>query len=306
MSRSVDIYLTDGLEADLLSSVPVPDPINPGDVLPDPRTYFRPYTAGGGQGGSMGETPIAPFCANGVTGGVMSSYAKAVSSTPGLMNWWRLNKDVNVNRTGEAPYFANSCGAATLRTLGSGTATLVPGLIANDPDLAVNLNGKHLNAFDYRAYISTNEVWSAEMWVRPSSLGADTAMMGEWMNGDGWLLYSLTGSDLRLYAGSSYIEAPNVLSVNQTYHIVGVWGGFQGPQPDYQSRIYVNGICVKAAFLVASPNLANFGCQFEIGRYKNGGGQRAFNGVVDEVAMYNRMLQPEEVAQHYAAGIGAL
>ncbi len=59
----------------------------------------------------------------------------------------------------------------------------------------------------------------------------------------------------------------------------------------------MNGVEVANGNLVGNP--VNLSARFEIGNYANGAGT-AYDAIIDEVAVYSRMLQPAEVKQHYA------
>lgn len=271
-------------------------------ILDDPRTYYRTWTPGGGAGGNTDENPIAPYTHN----GRMSVYARAVAATPGLVHWWRFDKTLtsagsSTVGTSSPPYFANSAGATTLRSQGAGTPFRTRGLIPGEDGFGCDLNGGYLDAFDYRAFLTTNEVMTAELWVDFRSLLSDVGLMGEWLSNSGWMLYSSTGTDLRMYFCDAYVGATGVLSTGR-HHIVGVLGGNQSPTPDYYGHLYVDGVNVASGLTVNTvTGVNNSSVRFEIGNYGNGAGTHNLDGIVDEVAIYSRMLQPEEVKQHYQA-----
>jgi hypothetical protein len=235
--------------------------------------------------------------------GFLSPYARAVASTPGLTGWWRLGASYTAASDNSAtpPYFLDSAGDVSLRQQGAGTPKLVVGLIPGDPDPAVDLNGGYLDGFNYFETPSGNETYSAEGWMYYKTSTADTALMGEWVGAaGGWMLY-VNGTTLSLYAQSQHIDAAAALKVGALHHIVGVWGGLQSPNPDYVSRLYVNGVQVASGNFTSSSTLQTVSRRFEIGQYSNGGGTNPLAAVVDELAVYNRMLQPAEVTQHYTA-----
>jgi hypothetical protein len=138
------------------------------------------------------------------------------------------------------------------------------------------------------------------MWVYLRSLPIDCGYIGEWQTNSGWMLYSAGGTDLRMYSGSVHIDFAGVLTVGR-HHLVAVWGGEQPPTPDYYSRLYIDGVLVGSGLLAGTVTVNNDTTRFTIGNYANGGGTNNVDGIVDEVAIYNRMLQPEEVRQHYQA-----
>lgn len=275
-------------------------PSQPLGVLSDPRTYYRPWTTS--PYAFTDENPIAPPAAFGAKGGFMSPYARAVAATPGLMHWWRFGKALTFGA--DNPNYANSAGPTTLRSQSAATKLGV-GLIPGDTDPSCDLNGGYLDAWDYRVFSTSNEPMSAEIWVKFRSLKSDVGIIGEWGSNVGWMLYTAnTSGDLALYIGDTHFTAAAALKVGLN-HIVGCWGGNDnsgGRSPDYYSRLYVNGVNVASSLTAtASGNPNNSSIRFEIGNYSNGGGTNNLDGLVDEAAVYSRMLQPEEVRQHYQA-----
>lgn len=261
--------------------------------IPDPRQYDVAATSPG----SSGFTPI--------TNPGNSYYAQVIKSTPGLMNWWRLGKTFATwgTTSPNPPFWSNSAGAASLWSP-NGSA-LGSGLITGDADgAAVLTTSRYLEAFDYRAMSSTGEILSAECWVNLSNLGTDTALIGEWQSNVGWMIYNAAGT-LKLYVAGSHIDAPSPIVTGTLYHVVGVWGGQQSPTPDYLSRLYVNGIeVVNGLMPLASGSIDTFATRFQVNQYGSAGGTGLAAGTWDEIALYTRMLQPDEIAQHYNAGLG--
>ncbi len=276
-------------------------PSSPLRVLQNPRTYYRSWTPGGGAGGNTDENPIAPLTHY----GRLSPYAEVVANTPGLMHWWRFDRiltdaTVHSSSNGNAN-FANSVGPTTLRGQGAGVPKLAPGLIQGEAGIGCDLNGGYLDAFDYRALTTSNEVMAAEIWVNIRSIKADAALMGEWASNVGWMLYTgAGGSDINLYTSTGHLDAAGALTVGR-HHIVGVWGGQQAAVPDYYCRTYLDGVQIASGLVTGSNSVNADTTRFEIGNYSNGVGTNNLDAIVDEAAIYSRMLQPEEVVQHYKA-----
>lgn len=264
----------------------------------------RAYTTGDSPPGSTLYTPLTGQGAFGASPGFMSPYARVISTTPGLAHWFRLGKTYTTVQADVAspPYFDSSVSAQSLRTQGGGTPKLAPSLVPGDPDPACDLNGGYLDGWNYFVKgLGTQEILSAEAWCYLRTLKADTALVGAWGASAGWMLY-MNGSTLSQYANATHVDAAAALSTNTLMHIVGVWGGIQTPTPDYYSYVYVNGVQVLHNLLAPSGSLDTVNSRFEIGQYSNGGGSNAVDGIVDEVSLYTRMLQPAEILQHYQAG----
>jgi hypothetical protein len=282
------------------ASVGVGSPLVPGNSAPpvaDPRSYLTDAAA---EGAHEGFTPIAR--------GGESYFARVISATPGKMDWWRFATALPTWGGGstDAPYFANSAGATSLRSSGTGNVASVPSLIRGIANCAVSLSStSYLDAFDYWVNPGTDEILSVEFWFNLRTDPKGGALIGQYGDGAGWMV---TASDHRLtlrVGDAPLLVTGAIWDLNQTYHVVVVIGGEQLPTPDYVSRIYVNGVDVARGFLPTTERgIPNESSRFEIGSYANGAGDPGVDMTIDEVVIYNRMLQPNEVAQHYNAGIG--
>lgn len=243
------------------------------------------------------------------TRGVLSPYAKAILSTPGLNAWFRLGKtrvSIGPNWAASPPYFPNYAGATNLRTQGTGTPTLTTGLVPGDYAQACKLPGgagaAYLDGVDYDVWPSTGEIMSCEIWVMFTASPNDTGIVGQWGGtpNKGWMLYAHT-TTIRMYAGTVFLELTNALANNKVFQIVGVWGGEGTPHGDNVSRLYLNGVEVKNGDLTGGNLLQPATFRFQIGQYANGGGTTSLGGIVQDCSVYSRMLQPLEVKQHYNA-----
>lgn len=264
-------------------------------AIPDPRVYDSTPTSG------------RSTLYNPLTDPGNGLYARVIKSTPGLMQWWRLGKTFSAwgSAASHPPFWANSAGASTLWSPAG--STLASGLLTGDADGACALTAsQYLEAFDYFVQPSTHEIITAECWVNLSASGADTALMGEWASGNGWMIRA-GGTDLELYVGSNHIDAAGVLTTGVKHHIVGVIGGTQAgaTTPDYYSRLYVDGAEVVNGITLTGA-LTTTTSRFQINQYGAAGGTGLAAGTWDEVATYSRMLQPDEITQHHQAGLGVL
>lgn len=272
-------------------------PSMPLGIYSDPRTYDTVHSA-------AGDTGFAPVTRPSL-GMQMSPYEKVVAATPGLAAWWPLCSKATVWGVGQG--YGNACGGATLKNLGAGTDTVVPGIVPGSKNNAVKLNGAaYLVAGDYRVWPQQWEtLMTTECWVNFSTLNADVCLMGEWDNtANGWMVFVASG-DLRMYCGGNNITLSTFLTTGKTYHIVCVFGGSGTPTADYVSRAYVNGVDVLHSnlSLAAGTDTTTKNAHFQINSYGNtDGGHTQNNMTIQHVALYQRMLQPNEVKQHYQAG----
>jgi len=80
------------------------------------------------------------------------------------------------------------------------------------------------------------------------------------------------------------------------HHVVGAWDGAA-------ATIYVDGAAVTATPDATFGPIADTTRNVKIGADDNGGGDRFFNGQIDEVAIYRRALSANEITELYQRGI---
>lgn len=256
--------------------------------------------------GGNGQAPTSSGY-NPITDRGSDAYGLLIGTTPGLVHWFRFGKTFPTwgarlpSVSTFAPFWANSAGAVSLASAASGIPTLVAPIVAGTKG-AVRLNSSHLWGFDYFLQPGAHEVMTVEAWVKLVTMPADSAICGQWKTNSGWLLHIGTAGALGLHVGTQAINAATALQLGTLYHIVGVVGGTQGPNPDYLSRIYINGVADASGSFTLTQPLYDTADQFRIGNYAGGAGS-AYDAEISEVAIYSRMLQPAEIAAHYAAGI---
>jgi prepilin-type N-terminal cleavage/methylation domain-containing protein len=147
--------------------------------------------------------------------------------------------------------------------------------------------------------VDLNEEATLEAWVmlvsvtgvytvasKSAAMASTTLWMDIRTNGTQiyWGGYSPTGA-------AAYTMANYTFKAGQWYHVVGTYDGTA-------LAIYVNGQRVKTE--VKGPRVSAPTAHLWIG-YRGGTGN-AFNGFIDEVALYSRALQEWEVQAHYEMG----
>ncbi len=269
-------------------------PSAPASVLTSPVRYDTPHVAAG----DTGFNPITK-----PTLWTPSLYERVIAATPGLAQWYPLGY-----APGGYSYFTygNAAGANTLEASGSGTDKVVPGLAPGSRAQAVQLaGGRYLWSEDYLCWpMGWETIMAVEFWVYFSALGNDSAILGEWDSGSGgWMIYCTSG-ELRMYSGTNHLDHAAAFTTGKTYHVVCCWGGSGSPTTDYVSRAYVNGVEILNGNLVVSGNTVTTSAHFQINAYSSsdGGGSGKHDMTLQHISIYNRMLQPLEVQQHYQAG----
>lgn len=146
-----------------------------------------------------------------------------------------------------------------------------------------------------------NVAHSYSAWVYPTNL-TDTYNF-VFQNGDdtsGSALLLKTNKIAFFYQGGSYLKTSTVtLTLNAWNHIVVTYDG--GGLNNSNVSFYLNGtfdVTVATPFWSETPTY-NF---TQIGRYNIGA--HFFNGIIDEVGIWNRELSASEVTELYNAGAG--
>ena len=143
---------------------------------------------------------------------------------------------------------------------------------------------------------------TAEVWVYPTVISVNQAILGK---GDGgstgggynFVIYSSNYPSFWIYDGTGNLQnlSFNVgISANQWYHLVYTYDGTT-------AKAYVNGI-YKNSLSVSGFTQKNI--PLGIGSFSGGGWY--FNGLIDEVRIYNRALSADEIQAHYKAGLDKL
>jgi hypothetical protein len=188
------------------------------------------------------------------------------------------------------------------------------GTLTNGPTwTASGINGSLIfdGADDY-VEIANDEVFdiadklSLSAWIRPN--GFDSRILSKWRSGnlayilgllpDGELFFAFS-SDCSWDSGGNGPDGWQVNSI-QTVDI-GTWSHCAAVHDESTIRVYVNGdetirTSVSASICTAGSEGVKIGI--------DGDGYGPFNGLIDEVRIYDRALSAEDVRQLYREGLG--
>lgn len=182
-----------------------------------------------------------------------------------------------------------------------------PGGVPNDPDNALGVTGGARAIIPYALELNPVGPFSAEAWLKPSSLSVDGsdyrtafASMGNGVGGPiGWNLYQTPNHQWAWFVwGDNWINtgiyAPaGSIVANQWHHVVLTYDGTT-------FRIYNNG--VRAAQGTFGAFVPNSNGATVLG-WRTDRDWKPFQGTMDDIAFYNKALTPEQVQGHYAGSV---
>ena len=230
------------------------------------------------------------------------SYEAAIVAS-GPEAWWRLDEPAGSTNMFDGMgrhdgVYTNAAGSGPLPTLG------VPGALVGDPNTAASFSstGMGIGLVPYSPALSPGK-WSAEAWLNTTLLNVNQAAVSlSFTNGGGWWMQSASGWWSGGYPGGTWGNDNNVNTAAAI--ISGQWSyvvvNYDSTQ-SYPWTLYVNG--KTDGYIWSGPTLATW-AQFIIGAAGVSPTTIAgafFDGQVDEVAVYPRLLTGVEISGHYAA-----
>lgn len=236
--------------------------------------------------------------------GTDGAYVKAVDASEPT-HWWRLND-------GPGTTLADGAGFRPLTTTATGITPGVPGALSNDPG---NTAARFAGSSTMRAYStpidSPPDEFTLEGWFRTTSLtggkliGRGNRNTSNSSRMDRQIYLTNTG---QVVFGVKPDQSRQVVTSPGTYRD-GAWHHVAASLSPAGMRLYVDGE------LVGQRNDVTTAEHLARGYWRLGGDSlnnwpsapltTAFNGDLDEFAVYKRALPASEIALHHAAGTGA-
>jgi len=151
-----------------------------------------------------------------------------------------------------------------------------------------------------RAWLPAREM-TAEAWVRVDRFGDWGGFIGVVQdNGDferGWVLGSMKSSfsfglTTEKAGRLTYLAAPQPFVTNRWYHVAGTYDGSE-------MRVYVNGALANSSRDPSGPILYPPTAPFVIGSYQDDDERYPLAGALNEVRLYRRALDADEIRRHY-------
>ncbi|MBI2806017.1 MAG: Ig-like domain-containing protein [Planctomycetes bacterium] len=209
-----------------------------------------------------------------------------VASLPGLVSWWRGDGNPGDSAAANAGGLVNGTTYAT--------GQVGQAFSFNGVNQSVDFSGRVL------APIGS---FAVETWIKTTSLGAFQTIVSEIGNENTAGQYQLRLSNagrLQFFrrTGSpdqvAFLTTTSSIAPNTWLHVAAVYGG----GTDF--RLYVNGELAATNFAPTATYGAAATARTRIGVTE--GGVEGFNGLIDEVGLYNRALSGQEVRSLYQAG----
>ena len=226
----------------------------------------------------LSATPLAP--ASGCSPR-QSAYSSTISSTPGLVGYWRLGESSGTTA-------CDSTGQDN-GTYQGGVTLGTPGAISGDPDTAITLNGTGQVSIPATSTLNVGDDFTIEAWVkRGSSKTGATEVIASKQNGS-WVLMFNESDQLTLRRSNvANVATATIATTDTGWHYVAATKN--GPSV----HLYIDGKDVTGP--VANQTMENNNEPMEIGQSSN---NAYFNGSIDEAALYNQALPPAQIEQHY-------
>lgn len=223
------------------------------------------------------------------------SYASTIARTSGLVDYWRMDETSGTTAYDSGP------GAAT------GTFTSASMLKANGaltsssrPAVRFTASSSQVLAATTNDNFAGTSPFTVEMWVKPASLSASIysrLISYEQTDGNGrqgWTVLIDPAASQAVFQRWSNGTSNSVQA--GTSFVVGTWTYVVATYDGSTMRLYLNGSSV--ASQSSSQSIATFATSLRVGNsYSNS----AFDGILDEVAVYNVALSGATIAAHYAA-----
>ena len=228
--------------------------------------------------------------------------AAVVSAKPEA--WWRLDEPAGSTNMFDGMgrhdgIYTNANGSGPLPTLG------VPGALLNDTNTAASFSstGMGIGLAPYSTALNPTK-WSVEAWVNTAVLNAEQAAVSLSYTNLGWWIATSNGWWYGAsYPGNGYFgnnlngNTAAAIIPNAWSHVVILHDGTQS----YPWTLYVNG--KTDGYIWSGPTVPVW-AQFIIGARGVDATTLAggfFDGQVDEVAFYTRLLAGIEITGHYTA-----
>jgi hypothetical protein len=219
------------------------------------------------------------------------------SLTTGLVGWWTMDGPNMLTNVKDSSSNGNN---GVMSGFTSTSTAVVPGKIGQG--LKFDGVNDYVN-LGSNSTLDQNGQMSISAWIKPSivTVGTMDIICNRATNGDYCLELNRTAGRLTMVWSNSVVstnDAGATLLQNKWYHVVMVRSGSAGA---WTVTYYINGVVGDADVTSTNPDGTNVSTN--IGA--NNGSSQFFNGLIDDVRIYNRALSATEVLQLYNTTVGS-
>lgn len=230
-------------------------------------------------------------CTNGVFSGTYTNTSCSVTSTP--MSKWSFDEGSGC--------VANDLYGTNSGILGTNCPTISPSWVTGKIGNALSFNGISNNvSINNSANLNFTTSMSVSAWIKwtinPTTGVAYANIVNKNNDNQYRLQHNITNSKfefgVKANSGSSYVTSTTTPLVGVWYHLVGTWDG-------NFIKIYVNGALEQTG--ARAGTMPSSTKPLKIGSFSDD--YRYFNGIIDEVSLWDRALSQEEVTQIYSSNL---
>lgn len=225
-----------------------------------------------------------------------------MSLKTGLVAYWKMD-EASGNRS-------DSVASHTMTD--NNTVASIAGKISNAGDFTP-ANSEFLNASDHADFDFTT-AFTLQTWINIDNLTTDIAIATKWDHNtqESWAFQSdSTNSDeIKMFiadalndGGANNVRTTNAnLLVDTWYHIITIYDGSQGVSDRVKFYRNTTQLTTSVTGTIAT-SLQNSTADVRLGKF-GGTLDRYFDGLIDEVGLWNRVLTSNEISQLYNSGNG--
>ncbi|MCZ7359863.1 MAG: LamG domain-containing protein [Candidatus Methanoperedens sp.] len=216
-----------------------------------------------------------------------------------LVGWWKFNGEEGENSAFFRDWssWGNNATCSGINCPGATTGKFGNALSFD------GINDRISNSSSTVLNFTNNVDYSVSAWMQTTGASypkGDSALAGRWLGFRGWMVYFPNNDG----AVSIYADANRFQSANGVYPNDGAWHHIVGIKDGSTGYVYIDGI-MKGSGSIGQSSISGLSATFDIGTYAGGAGE-IFNGKIDDVQIYNRVLSQEEIYASYNAGIHRL
>ena len=196
--------------------------------------------------------------------------------------------------------------------VGSINGTIVGGaeLVKGKKDLALRTNGENQYVdFGYQGdtclgyFMLCTHGWVAAVWVQSANSTQAGVIMdtGRSANRGVWIILRKGRLEAQFIIGSNDSSISTTFTVEQVwFHVVVTW------QPQYGAKLYVNGVLVDSDETDLSMHDTQFTDNLNVIVGAGSWYVRKFDGLLDELRVWDTVMSDEEVMILYAVDVGCI